>query len=81
MCTLRMVDMNTELAFDRHRKVDLGFDFDFVSRTARIIAGCWDLWLRRGHQNNIDIEGNGVVRTTGMILSAPSICSLVPPFT
>ena len=37
---MRIVEMKTEFAFDRHKKVDLGLVLDFILRTPRTMAGC-----------------------------------------
>ena len=72
--TFRIVLMNTELAFERHRKVVLGLVFSFALVTARTIAGCCERCCSASFQVQ-----KRQARTTGMIFSAPSICSLVPP--
>jgi hypothetical protein len=36
-----MVEMKTELAFERHNKVVLGLEAAFSFNKVRTIAGCW----------------------------------------
>lgn len=70
--TFRIVGMKTEFAFDRHRNVDLGLALSFAFKTARFIAGCYV-------HINFSIKDTRMEHTKGIIFSAPSISSLVPP--
>ena len=65
--------MNTELAFDRHKNVDLGLVFAFAARTALFIAGCCNTVEKTRKILSVMVNS----RTKGMILSVLSISSLV----
>ena len=69
--TFKIVGMNTEFAFDRHKKVDLGLAFAFAFETARFIAGCCVLVRTNSDFHEL------MLHTKGMILSVLSISSLV----
>lgn len=56
--TLRIVEINTEFAFDRQRKVVFPRLFRLV--TARTIAGCWTLNIRE-HERYKDLASSGSI--------------------